>query len=63
MGPEDRCGHSVYLTETGTDLLDDLLPKIIEQKELYFKDLNRDKLESLVSVLQKVEHNMTSLLV
>jgi MarR family transcriptional regulator for hemolysin len=56
--PDDRRRHAVYLTQAGEDLVDRLLPEIVEQKEEIFAGLNRAELEELVKSLKKVEQNL-----
>ena len=61
--PEDRRRHAVYLTKSGEQLLDDLLPDFVEHKEGFFEGFNRNDVENLVNLLQRVEHNLTRRLV
>jgi DNA-binding MarR family transcriptional regulator len=56
--PNDRRSKEVWLTDKGKSLLDEHLPGIVEEKEKYFKGLNRADLERLIKHLKIVQKNM-----
>lgn len=56
--PNDRRSKEVWLTEQGKALLDKHLPQLIEEKEPFFKGLDRTDLNRLIDYLKIIQRNM-----
>lgn len=56
--PNDRRRHLLYLTEEGRKLMEELLPKVIEQRQSIFAGIPDFEIERLVSTLGQIESNL-----
>ncbi|MBU2613788.1 MarR family transcriptional regulator [Patescibacteria group bacterium] len=56
--PNDRRSNEVWLTEAGKALLDKHLPQLVEEKEEFFKGLDRTDLNRLITYLKTIQRNM-----
>jgi MarR family transcriptional regulator, 2-MHQ and catechol-resistance regulon repressor len=53
--PEDRRVIHVTLTQTGTELMEEIMPKHHEMVDSMFESLTEDEAEGLVELLKKVK--------
>jgi DNA-binding MarR family transcriptional regulator len=56
--PNDRRRSLVSLTAAGQQLMDTLLPQVVAERQRIFHGLSPAELETLVTILHKIEHNL-----
>ena len=56
--PSDRRNTLIFLTEKGKNLIDTLLPDVIEEKEKYYKGLKEKDVDELRRILSVIEANL-----
>ena len=56
--PGDRRSFHIHLTDAGQELVDGLLPGVLEQKAHWFRGMDQAQLDQLVELLQLLEANI-----
>ena len=56
--PGDRRKFLIHLTQKGSDLVESLLPQVVEMKKNNFIGLAKEDRHSLMSLLRKIENNL-----
>jgi len=54
----DRRQYNIYITDNGIKLLNDIIPISDEVNQQGTKDINKEELEKLTSLLKKIQNNL-----
>lgn len=58
--PEDRRRHLISLTKSGQQLMQEVLPAVVEVRQLVFAGISQQEVDVMLSTMEKIEKNITT---
>lgn len=56
--PNDRRRHLLFLTTAGQELVDQILPHVVQERASIFAGIEQSEIDGMLSVLKRIEENL-----